>query len=76
MRILIVSRVLRTGDASGSRECLDGLDGITPTSPAPEGSQSADHLFTAVLRDAVREATGEEQIELVVRSLGDALDRG
>ncbi len=116
----------RAAAAELYRERLDGLDGITPTAPAPEGSQSANHLFTAVLdegidRDALREALaeagvqtsmhyppihrfsayrsevalplteeyarravtlplfpgiGEEQIELVVRSLGDALDRG
>lgn len=116
----------RAAAAALYRERLDGLDGITPTAPAPEGSQSANHLFTAVLdegidRDALREALaeagvqtsmhyppihrfsayrsevalplteeyarravtlplfpgiGEEQIELVVRSLGDALDRG
>ncbi len=116
----------RAAAAALYRERLDGLDGITPTAPAPEGSQSANHLFTAVLdegvdRDAVREALaeagvqtsmhyppihrfsayrsevalplteeyarravtlplfpgiGEEQIELVVRSLGEALNLG
>jgi dTDP-4-amino-4,6-dideoxygalactose transaminase len=108
------------------RERLERLPGIMPTAPAPEGSLSADHLFTALVdegidRDAVREALagagvqtsmhyppihhfsayrseselpltdeyarravtlplfpgiGEEQIELVVRTLGEALERG
>jgi dTDP-4-amino-4,6-dideoxygalactose transaminase len=108
------------------RERLERLPGITPTAPAPDGSRSADHLFTAVFddgvdRDAIREALagagvqtsmhyppihhfsayrseaelpltdeyarravtlplfpgiGEEQIEVVVRTLGEALERG
>ena len=113
----------RAAAAALYRERLERLPGITPTAAAPEGTRSADHLFTAVLdqgidRDAVREALagagvqtsmhyppihrfsayrsevelpfteeyarravtlplfpgiGEEQIELVVRSLGEAL---
>jgi dTDP-4-amino-4,6-dideoxygalactose transaminase len=115
----------RAAAAALYRERLEGFDGITPTAPAPEGSMSANHLFTAALaegidRDAVRESLaangvqtsmhyppihrfsayraevelpvteayaeravtlplfpgiGEEQIELVVRSLGEALER-
>jgi dTDP-4-amino-4,6-dideoxygalactose transaminase len=116
----------RAAAAGLYRERLERIDGITPTAPAPEGSESAHHLFTAVLaedidRDAVREGLAargiqtsmhyppihhfsayraevelplteayarqavtlplfpginEEQIELVVRSLGEALERG
>jgi dTDP-4-amino-4,6-dideoxygalactose transaminase len=113
----------RAAAAALYRERLERLPGITPTAVAPEGTRSADHLFTAVLdqgidRDALREALagagvqtsmhyppihlfsayrsevelplteeyarravtlplfpgiGEEQIELVVRSLGETL---
>jgi dTDP-4-amino-4,6-dideoxygalactose transaminase len=113
----------RAAAAALYRERLERLPGITPTAEAPDGSRSADHLFTAVLdqgidRDAVRQALaeagvqtsmhyppihrfsayrsdidlpltedyadravtlplfpgiGEEQIELVVRSLGETL---
>jgi dTDP-4-amino-4,6-dideoxygalactose transaminase len=113
----------RAAAAALYRERLERLPGITPTAVAPEGTRSADHLFTAVLdqgidRDAIREALagagvqtsmhyppihlfsayrsevelplteeyarravtlplfpgiGEEQIELVVRSLGETL---
>jgi dTDP-4-amino-4,6-dideoxygalactose transaminase len=116
----------RAAAAALYRERLEALGGITPTAAAPDGSQSANHLFTAVLdegvdRDALRETLagegvqtsmhyppihrfsayrsedelpltedyarravtlplfpgiGEEQIELVVRSLGEALERG
>ena len=43
----------RAAAAALYRERLDGLDGITPTAPAPEGSQSANHLFTAVLDEGI-----------------------
>jgi dTDP-4-amino-4,6-dideoxygalactose transaminase len=116
----------RAAAAALYRERLERLGGITPTAPAPDGGQSANHLFTAVLdegidRDGLRETLagegvqtsmhyppihrfsayrseaelpltedyarravtlplfpgiGEEQIELVVRSLGEALERG
>jgi dTDP-4-amino-4,6-dideoxygalactose transaminase len=116
---------MRAAAAALYRERFERVGGITPTDPAPEGSQSANHLFTAVVdegvdRDSVRESLaaagvqtsmhyppihafsayrsdvalplteqyagravtlplfpgiGEEQIELVVRSLQEALDR-
>jgi dTDP-4-amino-4,6-dideoxygalactose transaminase len=116
----------RAAAAALYRERLERLGGITPTAAAPDGSESANHLFTAVLdegidRDALRETLagegvqtsmhyppihrfsaywsdaelpltedyarravtlplfpgiGEEQIELVVGSLGEALERG